>query len=129
MKGWHPVFPWAAFLLLGMWAGRRQLTSRRVPIHLVIWGTAAAILAALPGILVQDFDPAELIGFNAIPPGSFYLTTVSGSALTATGVVLAISPALEKAGLAEWLAAPGRHSLSLYALHILLGMGTLEAMG
>lgn len=112
-----------------MWAGRRQLTSRRVQIHLVIWGTAAAILAALPGTLVQDFDLAELIGTNAIPTGSFYLTTVSGSALAATGVVLAISPALEKTGLAEWLAAPGRHSLSLYALHILLGMGTLEAMG
>ncbi len=24
-NGWHPVLPWAAFLLFGMWLGRRLL--------------------------------------------------------------------------------------------------------
>ncbi|UWQ78434.1 heparan-alpha-glucosaminide N-acetyltransferase domain-containing protein [Leisingera sp. S132] len=128
-NGWHPVFPWAAFLFLGMWAGRLQLSSRRVQAHLVLWGAAAAVLGTVPGMLVQDPELAELFGTSAIPPGPFYILSASGSALAVTGLVLALTPALDKAGLADWLAAPGRQALSLYAAHILLGMGTLEAMG
>lgn len=128
-NGWHPVFPWAAFLFLGMWAGRLNLASRSVQARLVLWGAAASALAALPGLFVQDPELAELLGTSAIPPGPFYILAASGSALAVTGLVLAITPALDKAGLAEWLAAPGQQALSLYAAHILLGMGTLEAMG
>ncbi|KIC38793.1 DUF418 domain-containing protein [Leisingera sp. ANG-M7] len=128
-NGWHPVFPWAAFLFLGMWAGRLELSSRRVQAHLVMWGGAAAALATVPAMLVQDPELAELFGTSAIPPGPFYIIAASGSALAVTGLVLALTPMLDKAGLAEWLAAPGRQALSLYAAHILLGMGTLEAMG
>lgn len=128
-NGWHPVFPWAAFLFLGMWIGRLNLASRSVQARLALWGAAAAALAALPGLLVQNPDLAELSGTSAIPPGPFYILAASGSAMAVIGLTLAITPALDKAGLAEWLAAPGRQALSLYAAHILLGMGTLEAMG
>lgn len=128
-NGWHPVFPWAAFLFLGMWIGRLNLASRAVQARLVLWGAAAAVLGALPGLLVQDPELAELLGTSAIPPGPFYILAASGSALAVIGLTLAITPALDKAGLAEWLAAPGQQALSLYAAHILLGMGTLEAMG
>ncbi|UWQ57463.1 heparan-alpha-glucosaminide N-acetyltransferase domain-containing protein [Leisingera caerulea] len=128
-NGWHPVFPWAAFLFLGMWAGRLNLASRTVQARLVLWGAAAAMLGALPRFLVQDPELVELLGTSAIPPGPFYIIAASGSALAVIGLTLAITPALDKAGLAEWLAAPGRQALSLYAAHILLGMGTLEAMG
>ncbi|KIC09892.1 membrane protein [Leisingera sp. ANG-M1] len=128
-NGWHPVFPWAAFLFLGMRVGRLDLASRRVQVHLVIWGIAAAVLGALPQLFVQDPELIDLAATSAIPPGPFYIIAAAGSALAVTGLVLAIAPALDKAGLAEWLAAPGRQALSLYAAHILLGMGTLEAMG
>ncbi|MFY0311642.1 DUF418 domain-containing protein [Leisingera sp. D0M16] len=128
-NGWHPVFPWAVFLFLGMWTGRLNLASRSVQARLVLWGAAASALAVLPGFLVQDPELVELLGTSAIPPGPFYILAASGSALAVIGLVLAITPALDKAGLAEWLAAPGQQALSLYAAHILLGMGTLEAMG
>ena len=128
-NGWHPVFPWAAFLFLGMWIGRLDLASRTVQARLVLWGAAAAMLGALPGSMVQDPELVELLDTSAIPPGPFYIIAASGSALAVIGLTLAITPALDKAGLAEWLAAPGRQALSLYAAHILLGMGTLEAMG
>ncbi|MBQ4827397.1 DUF418 domain-containing protein [Leisingera sp. HS039] len=128
-NGWHPVFPWAAFLFLGMWIGRLDLASRRVQARMIVWGVAAAVLGALPGMLLQDPELAELFGTSAIPPGPFYIIAASGTAVAVTGLMLAIGPALDKAGLGEWLAAPGRQALSLYAAHILLGMGTLEAMG
>jgi len=128
-NGWHPVFPWAAFLFLGMWAGRLNLASRSVQARLVLWGAAASALAVVPGLLVQDPELAELLGTSAIPPGPFYIIAASGSALAVIGLTLALTSLLDKAGLAEWLAAPGQQALSLYAAHILLGMGTLEAMG
>ncbi|OED47126.1 hypothetical protein AB838_17785 [Rhodobacteraceae bacterium (ex Bugula neritina AB1)] len=128
-NGWHPVFPWAAFLFIGMWAGRLPLSSRRTQAHLVLWGTAAAGLGVLPGLFNPNPELAELLGTSSIPPGPFYVIAAAGSALAVTGLVLAITPALDKIGLAKGLAAPGRQALSLYAAHILLGMGMLEIMG
>ena len=45
------------------------------------------------------------------------------------GAMLRLGTLLDRIGLAEWMATPGRMALSLYVAHILLGTGTLEAMG
>ncbi|MGR3762094.1 DUF418 domain-containing protein [Roseobacteraceae bacterium NS-SX3] len=128
-NGWHPVFPWVAFLFLGMWIGRLNLQARPVQAALLAGGLAAALLGMVPARIVQDPELAEIIGTVSIPPGPFYVLSASGSAAAVTGLLLLITPALDKLGFATWFAAPGRQALTLYAAHILLGMGTLEAMG
>lgn len=129
LNGWHPVFPWVSFVFLGMWVGRQDLGQKLVQNRLIFWGLAAALLATLPGPLTSDPELRELFGTTSIPPGPFYLIAASGSACVVIGVMLRLSKLLDRLGLAEWLAAPGRMALSLYVAHILLGMGTLEAMG
>lgn len=128
-NGWHPVFPWVAFLLLGMWIGRLDLFETRVQNRLILGGLAAAILGALPGQLLQDPELIEVFSTSSIPPGPFYILAASGSAFTVVGLTLRGAAKLHRFGFAEWIAAPGQMALSLYALHILLGMGILEAMG
>lgn len=128
-NGWHPVFPWVAFVFVGMWIGRQDLYRKAVQNRLVLCGLAATIAGGLPGQLVQDPDLAALMGTASIPPGPFYILAASGSALVIIGVLLRLGAGLDRLGIAEWLAAPGRMALSLYVAHILLGMGTLEAMG
>lgn len=129
LNGWHPVFPWVSFVFLGMWVGRQDLGQKLVQNRLILWGLAAALLATMPGPLTSDPELRELFGTTSIPPGPFYLIAASGSACVVIGVMLRLSNLLDRLGLAEWLAAPGRMALSLYVAHILLGMGTLEAMG
>jgi uncharacterized membrane protein YeiB len=128
-NGWHPVLPWAAFVLYGMWLGRFDLNARRLPARLMVFGGLAAALALLPAHFVQDELLHELLEATPIPAGPFFVIAATGSASAVIGAVLAITPTLQRIGLAEWLAAPGRQALTLYVLHILLGMTTIQAMG
>ena len=71
----------------------------------------------------------ELLGTAPLPPGPLYMLAAGASATAMLGAVLLATPLLTRARLAPALAAPGRQALTLYVAHILLGMGTLEAMG
>jgi len=45
------------------------------------------------------------------------------------GATLLITPLLSHLKIAEWLAALGRQTFTLYVAHILIGMGALESIG
>ncbi|WP_171210925.1 DUF418 domain-containing protein [Ruegeria sp. HKCCA5426] len=128
-NGWHPVLPWAAFLLIGMAIGRSELNTICIQHRLIMWGFGAAVLAAFPQILVSDPELATYLGTESIPPGPFYILAGSGTSCMAIGLLLKLWPRIEKSGLAPALTAPGRMSLTLYMAHILIGMGILEAAG
>lgn len=128
-NGWHPVVPWAAFLLIGMRIGRMDLSDQRVQHRLMLWGSAAAVLALVPAQLTSDPELQALLGTEAIPPGPFYILAGTGTASLVIGLTLRLTPALERIRLAGWLTAPGRQSLTLYVAHILIGMGLLDEVG
>mgnify|MGYP000035299339 CR=1 FL=1 len=128
-NGWHPVLPWLGFVLIGLWLGRLELGSARVQWRLILWGTAAALLGALPAQLITDPELLPLFDTAMIPPGPTYMIAASGSAVAVIGLILRVAPRIEASGLAPWLVAPGRQALSLYILHIVVGMGLLEAFG
>lgn len=107
-----------------MWIWRQDLAQKGTQNRLILWG-----LAALPGLFLKDPQLAELLGTASLPPGPCYLIAASGSACVMIGAMLRLGTLRDRIGLAEWMATPGRMALSLYVAHILLGMGTLEAMG
>lgn len=45
------------------------------------------------------------------------------------GATLRATPLLTRLNITQWLATPGRQTLTLYVAHILIGMGTLEGFG
>ena len=128
-NGWHPVVPWAAYLLIGMRIGRMDLGERRVQGKLMLWGSVAALLALVPAQLTSDPELQVLLGTEAIPPGPFYILAGIGTACLAIGLILLLTPILERIRLGSWLATPGRQSLTLYVGHILIGMGLLDEAG
>ncbi len=128
-NGWHPVLPWASFLLIGMAIGRSELHSQCVQHRLIMWGFGAAVLALFPQMLTSDPDLMAYLGAESIPPGPFYIMAGTGTACVVIGLLLKLWPALEGAHIAPFLTAPGRQSLTLYMAHILIGMGILEEAG
>lgn len=129
-NGWHPVLPWAGFLLWGLWLGRRNLGSTLVQLKLVAGGVVGAVSATmLSAVLSRDPEIGELMTTAPIPPGLFYMLAGGATATAVLGAVLLVTPILQRLWLAPMMAAPGRQTLTLYAAHILLGMGTLEALG
>jgi len=128
-NGWHPVLPWAAFLLIGMAIGRSDLHTLCVQHRLIMWGFGAAVLAIFPQMLVSDPELAVYLGTASIPPGPFYILAGAGSSCVVIGLLLKLWPKIEALHLGPALTAPGRQSLTLYMAHILIGMGLLEAAG
>lgn len=128
-NGWHPVLPWAAFLLIGMAIGRSELHTLCIQHRLIMWGFGAAVLAVFPHQLATDPDLVAYLGTASIPPGPFYIMAGAGSSCAVIGLLLKLWKKLESTPLAPVLAVPGRQALTLYMAHILIGMGILEEAG
>jgi uncharacterized protein len=129
-NGWHPVLPWVGFLFWGMALGRLDLGARAMQLGLLAGGAVAAIaFGALSGLFAGSPELRELLGTAPLPPGPLYMLAAGASATAIIGAVLLATPAITRLHVAPLLAAPGRQTLTLYVAHILLGMGTLEAMG
>ncbi|WP_037310663.1 DUF418 domain-containing protein [Ruegeria halocynthiae] len=129
LNGWHPVLPWAAFLLIGMAIGRAKLDTICIQHRLIMWGFGAAVLAMFPQMVVSDPDLAAYLGTESIPPGPFYILAGTGSACVVIGLLLKLWPKIEALRIDPALTAPGRQSLTLYMAHILIGMGILDELG
>lgn len=136
LTGYYPVFPWIAYLLAGMAAGRSNLGSRRVAGWLLGGGVLLAVAAKLiSGALLASFAPADLANpvqfFGVTPTDSWWYLAVatphSGAALDllhtigTSFAVLGACLLLAAAGrwLVAWLAAAGGMTLSLYTSHVL----------
>ncbi|MEM9580841.1 MAG: heparan-alpha-glucosaminide N-acetyltransferase domain-containing protein [Pseudomonadota bacterium] len=134
-NGWHPVIPWLAFLLLGIVLSRLALGVRGVQLRMIAWGAGALVLAeALSWALsplAGSVDPEliALVATDPVPPMPLYMLAGSGAASLVIGLCLMGTPRLETLGVFTWLLPAGRQTLTLYIAHILIGMGTLEALG
>jgi uncharacterized protein len=134
-NGWHPVIPWLGFLLVGIVLSRFKLAERAVQHRLILLGaagvaTAEASSLALTGVLNAIHPELGIFATtDPVPPMPLYLLAGSGAASVVIGLCLRFSSQLEKFGILQLVTPAGRQTLSLYIAHILVGMGTLEALG
>ena len=127
-NGFHPVLPWLAFFLAGMLMARLPLHLARVQLGMVFTGIFLCLLAELVSHLGRHSAIAWMLNTSPMPPGIAYLLTGLGSASIVIGGCLLI-PSSWAGGQWRFLLAAGRMTLTLYLAHILVGMGTLEAIG
>jgi len=132
-NGWHPVFPWLSFFVLGMGLARLNLSSARTQWTLLLAGLAIGVsVSLLSGVLMSaagSVDPelAVLFGTVPIPPVPLYMIAGGGAAATVSGACLIL--------VRHWpsqlapFCVPGRQALSHYIGHIVVGIGTLAFLG
>lgn len=138
-NGWHPLFPWFAFFLIGMAVGRLPLQRAGTQVTLLVAGTALALSAAYGSAAVVDAlrdgdlpryvsaPLVSLLGTSCLPPGPLYVLEATGTALAVIGA----STLLARAPRLLWLplARVGRLALTLYVAHVVVGLGLWRAMG
>jgi uncharacterized membrane protein YeiB len=137
--GFRSVFPWMGFIFFGMWFGRLNLrnlaVSRRVllaAIGIALWAECASRLCvsyfrAHPHGMDAETVTA-LFGTESMPALPLFLLASGGEATA----VITLCVRLAGAGSSRaWqpLAATGQMALTWYFAHIVLGLGTVEALG
>lgn len=128
-NGWHPVLPWSAFFVWGIWLQGLPLEQTQTQLRLVAGGFATAMLGLAlnrAGIAFLDGQWQGLIGLQPLPPSPLYVLTAGGMATGLIGLALL---AVRSGHSWQWLIPVGRMTLTLYVAHIVIGMGTMEAMG
>ena len=134
-NGFHPVFPWLGFFLLGMLMSRVLLKKRQVQINMLSWGLIAIIFSEIMSFILSGYViPADselqfLFMTNSMPPMPLYFLAASGSALLIIGLCLLVSEKFNESKIYSLIAPAGTQPLTLYVLHIIVGLGFIDAIG
>ncbi len=139
-NGFHPVFPWTAFLLIGMVLGRQDLRNPAVRKRVMAWGLGAAVLAeTVSRILIKTLSAGAsavdlevittVFGTASMPPMPLYIIAGAGTACVVIAACVALGERYASASWLKPLVATGQLALTLYVAHVVIGMGLLEALG
>ncbi len=128
-NGWHPIIPWLGFLVFGIFLSRLELSTRAVQLRLVAGGAAAILCAEALSVMLTPYLGVDLASTQPIPPMPLYSLAGLGAASLVVGLCLIVSARSGSVPILKLVGPAGRQTLTLYIAHILIGMGTLEAMG
>lgn len=134
-NGFHPIFPWLGFFLLGILLSRVSLRERQVQIKMIVGGLTAIIFAELMSFVFSKYliptnsELQFLVMTESIPPMPFYFLAASGSAFLIIGLCLLVSKRLEGSAFFNLISPAGTQTLTLYILHIIIGIGCIDILG
>lgn len=134
-NGWHPVAPWLGFLLFGFILSRATLGEARTRHKLILFGVVSLAIACFLKIVLSfwfnSIDPELVIlaTTSPIPPMPLYFLAGIGAASLTTGICLWLATTSYGNRAIQIVSPAGRQTLTLYIAHIIIGMGTLEALG
>ncbi|MCP4220028.1 MAG: DUF418 domain-containing protein [bacterium] len=146
-NGFHPVFPWTFFLLMGMWLGRQDLQDPRrrgtiLKASLAIFAVTESLAwCARTFITPQQWgmpkeDIAVLLGTGPMPPFPQYLLSAGATAIMVICLSVALTEKFKTApsqGIGSRLIASfisaGQLALTLYVAHVVIGMGIIYTLG
>lgn len=136
-NGYHPLFPWSSFFLIGMWLGRKGWWGGNHRRKLMIYSLSGAVIFELLSYFLihwtspwLDADSASyLFTTKPMPPTLLYVCSAACLAVAVITICFYIVERFEKNRLTGWLIWTGQLSLSHYLGHIFIGLGLLEAVG
>jgi len=138
-NGFHPVFPWITYMLLGIWLGRRDLadtgTRRRIgagAVGLVLGVTAASrwlVHTVGDGIDGTRDTTVALFGTVPMPPNVFAIGAGCAAAVVVIVCAIELEHRIRGTAVGRALVATGQLALTLYVAHVVLGMGALLLLG
>ncbi len=140
-NGFHPVVPWCAFLIFGMWLGRLDLSNPASQRRMLGWSLGAWITTEFTFFAVRwslgllesgsNSNPEinSLLSTAIIPPMPQYLIASGSLATVVIILCVQLSEKYSDVRITRWLTLTGKQALTLYVAHVIIGMGVLEALG
>ena len=140
LNGYHPVFPWTAYALVGMWLARRPIFDKEgrrryllifIPITLLL-----EFAMSFPGFLRLFRDPGTGVAFIdgilrllVTRPSLLVMLARQLAAISVILVCLELADRFQGSRIIGALSATGRMSLTHYLAHTLLVLGPMFLLG
>lgn len=137
-NGFHPVFPWAAFLMIGMAIGRLPMGNPHVRTKVFWFGLLSTIafelLAfSLRALALHNGYSADVANYlfstTPMPPLPLYFLSAVSSSLAVIALCVHLGESWKDSFWIRPLIYTGRMALTLYIAHVVIGLGALEALG
>lgn len=132
-NGPYAVFPWLAFLVVGIWFGRDDILANPVRVRWVFWSALVVFLGAegatryLPDLLGSTVVPEDglleaLLVEDVFPVTPIFAISAVASSLLVIVLALTITGHSLFSRFSPPLVATGKMSLTIYIAHILIGL-------
>ncbi|QFT90829.1 hypothetical protein FIU87_19465 [Bacillus sp. THAF10] len=127
-NGYHPIFPWVAFLLFGMWLGRVDLQNPRIQqkfmtvslITLFLTEATSYVFIKLSESAVGIEVALYLFDTKPMPPSLLYMISSTSSAIILILLCVMISEKWRSSTVTQALVYTGQLALTLYVGHFLV---------
>lgn len=141
--GFRSVFPWMGFILYGMWLGRLDLAERRTNNRVLLTALAVAVVTEVISYVIvatlsagpdetldedQQDQIVALFGTGSMPALPMFLLAVGGEVTAIIALCVRLTIAWPGRFWQPFVAT-GQMALTWYIAHIVIGLGTLEALG
>lgn len=133
-NGYHPVFPWISFFLIGMLVGSLDLTNRALRKKLVAAGILLVVITEIFSKVIIHFSTKYFLDLDSalylfdtgpIPPNIMYVLSNSASAIVIiVGCMYFVETYKNK--VIEAVIKTGQMSLTHYVGHVFIGITVLE---
>lgn len=135
-NGFHPVIPWSAFVIIGMWFGRMDLNNN-VIIKKVLWRSLFIFI----GVQLLSYSSIEIFsagnqeikeglipifGTSPMPPLPLYMISGSSIAIFIISSCIVLSEKFENTIMIHVLKNTGQLALTIYIAHVVVGIGIVE---
>ncbi|MFC9709013.1 DUF418 domain-containing protein [Paenibacillus sp. NPDC056933] len=137
-NGFHPLFPWLAFFLLGLWLGRKEWLKRKeARSRLLVISASIALLTEVGSrFIVREFTPVlgpegaqSLFGSKPMPPNLIYVGAAAASALAVLVLCIQVAERWKESKWVQALISTGQLSLTHYVAHVVIGLAPLQWIG
>ncbi len=138
-NGFHPVIPWTAFMLFGLWYGRQDLFNqqflrRSLRIGLITFISIQLFALGSNWLLTQANGPAEaewstFLATIPMPPMPLYMINGISFAVVIIASCILWAQKREDSKIIHALNKMGQLALTFYVAHVILGMGLVEIFG
>lgn len=134
-NGFHPVIPWAAFMVYGLWLGRQNLQDTIWVKQLALWSGLAFLCLQLFSYGLPLLFPASwqetlslFLGTAPMPPMPLYLLSGIASSTALIALCILLGNAFSSSKLLHLFVQTGQMALTLYMFHILIGIIIIEML-
>ena len=138
-NGFHPVVPWTAFMLLGLWYGRQNLRDERfikkslwvsLGVFIVIQGLSIGLIQFISKgshKAIEGLTP--LLGTEPMPPMPIYMINGISISIVIISSCILLAKRYENNKIVIALNKTGQLALTFYVAHVIFGMGIIEEIG